>query len=103
MGTALRSRSELPEVMLGFEGRALLAERLGLGALHGKVRTGQGRAERSHEHGVGLQALQRRAQGGRVAMYPALLPLAVGQGTRIDENGIARFELPRDAVEPGGE
>src|SRR5262245_66545124 len=98
MGTAVRSRSELPEVMLGFEGRALLAERLGLGALHGKVRAGQGRAERSHEHGVDPQALQRRAQGGRVAMYPALLPLAVGQGTRVDQNGLARRGLARDAA-----
>src|SRR5215471_6433599 len=103
MGTALRSRSELPEVMLRFEGRALLAEDLRLRAFHGDVRAGQGWAEGPHEHGVGLEPLERGAQGGRIPLDPTLAPLALGQVARVDEHGLARLELARDAVEPGGQ
>src|SRR5262245_17301363 len=100
MGTALRSRSELPEVMLRFEFGAFLAERLRLRALHGEVRAGQGRVEGAHEYGVGLQPIEHRAQCGRIPLYPALLPLTVGQGARVDEHRLARLEPARDAVEP---
>src|SRR4029453_10230004 len=100
MGTALRSRSELPEVMLRLEVGTFLAERFHLRALHGEVRTGQCRAEGPHEAGGGLQPIERRAQRGRVPMDPALAPLIFGEGARIDEHRLARLELARDAVEP---
>src|SRR5262249_12801039 len=103
MGTALRSRSELPEVVLRFEFHAFLAERLRLRTLHGEVRTRKRRAEGAHEHRVGLEPIERRAQRGRIPLDPTLLPLAVGQGAWINEHGLARLELARDAVEPGRE
>src|SRR5262245_46305593 len=103
MGTALRSRSELPEVVLRFEIGVLAAERLGLGALYGKVRARQRRAQGRHEHGIAFQPIERRAQRGRVPLDPALLPLDLGQGARVDERGLARLDLAGDAVEAGRE
>ena len=103
MGTASRSSSELPEVMLGLEGLVLAAERLRLRALHGKVCAGQVGPRASHEHGVGLQG-DRAPRARRSDTAGSRARAARSRtGRRVDEHGLAGVELARDAVEPGRE
>src|SRR5206468_2826809 len=97
------TRSELPEVMLLLEGRVFLAEGCPLRTLHGEERAREERPERAHEDAVALEMVESLREGGGEAHDAPSGTLHLGVVGGVDHDRLPRLELPRDAVEPGGE
>src|SRR5262245_44839132 len=96
-------RSELVEVLLDLEGRALAVEGPHLRALDGEVLADQHLAQRLAQDLVRLEGVERLAQRPGQPPDAALRSLGVGQAVRIDQGRGARMELPLDPVEAGGQ
>src|SRR5262245_19054949 len=96
-------RSEPKSMRVVFEDLVLSGEALDVRLLHRDVRRAQSISERLHQQAVGPEVLDRLAQAARMADGAEALALLRSQGVGIHGEGRRGFQLPLDAVEPGGD